>query len=57
MRKWKEDASGKFGLHIRKRFFTERVVSHWNRLPREVIMAPSLSELREHLDDALNHIV
>ncbi|KAK4806176.1 hypothetical protein QYF61_001099 [Mycteria americana] len=46
---------GKFRLAIRKRFFTERVVSHWNRLPREVVMAPSLSEFKEHVDDALNH--
>ena len=48
---------GKFSLDITKRFFTERVVGHWNRLPTEVAMAPSLSEFKERLDDALNHMV
>ncbi|KAK4810720.1 hypothetical protein QYF61_007694 [Mycteria americana] len=48
---------GKSTLDIKKRFFTERVVGHWNRLPREVVTAPSLSEFKEHLDDALNHMV
>ena len=47
----------KFTLGIRKRFFMEKVVSHWNRLPRAVVMAPSLSELKEHLDNALSHMV
>ena len=48
---------GKFRLDIRKMFFTERVVSPWNRLPREVVMAPSLSEFKEHLDDVLSRVV
>ena len=45
---------GKFRLDIRKRFFTERVIGHRNRLPKEVVAAPSLSELKEHLDNALS---
>ncbi|KFQ89816.1 hypothetical protein N337_07850, partial [Phoenicopterus ruber ruber] len=43
---------GKFRLDIRKRFFTEMVVGHWNMVPSEVVTAPSLSEFKEHLDDA-----
>ncbi|KAK4823017.1 hypothetical protein QYF61_024819, partial [Mycteria americana] len=50
------DAWGKFRSDIRKRFFIGRVISHWNRPPREVVRAPSLSEFKEHLDDALSHM-
>jgi len=45
------------GLDIRKRFFTERMAGHWGRLPSELVMAPSLSEFKERLDDGLSHMV
>ena len=48
---------GRFRLDIRKRFFAGRAVAHWNRLPREAVTAPSLSEFKRHLDCALSHMV
>ncbi|KFW68859.1 hypothetical protein AS28_07535, partial [Pygoscelis adeliae] len=47
----------RFRLDIRKKFFTMRVVRYWNRLPREVVDAPSLEVLKARLDGALSNLV
>ncbi|KFW83754.1 hypothetical protein N305_03334, partial [Manacus vitellinus] len=47
----------RFRLDIRKKFFTVRVVRHWNRLPREAVDAPSLEVLKARLDGALSNLV
>ncbi|KFP11696.1 hypothetical protein Z169_06862, partial [Egretta garzetta] len=48
---------GRFRLDIRKKFFTMRVVKHWNRLPREVVEVPSLGTLKARLDGALSNLI
>ncbi len=34
-----------------------RVVEHWNRLPREVVDAPSLETFKARLDEALSNLI
>ncbi|PKU43855.1 hypothetical protein llap_5827 [Limosa lapponica baueri] len=47
----------RFRLDIRNKFFTMRVVEHWNRLPTEVVEAPSLEIFKVRLDKALGNLV
>ena len=47
----------RFRLDVRKKFFTQRVVRHWNELPREAVGAPSLEEFKATLDGALGSLV
>ena len=44
-------------LANRRKFFTQRVVTHLNRLPKDVVDAPSLEAFTARLDVALGSLV
>ncbi|KFZ57187.1 hypothetical protein N321_07865, partial [Antrostomus carolinensis] len=48
---------GRSWLDIRRKFFTQRVVRHWNRLPREVVNDPSPEAFKARLDGALGSLI
>jgi len=44
-------------LDIKRKFFTQRLVTHCNMLPKEVVDAPSLEAFKARLDVALGSLV
>ena len=48
---------GGLGWILGGSFSTQRVVTHWHRLPREVVDAPSLQASKARLDVALGSLV
>ena len=44
-------------LDIREKFFTVRMVRHWNRLPREEVEAWSGEAFEFRLDKALSNLI
>ena len=47
----------RFSSEIRKIFFSEGVVIHWNGLPKETVGSLSLEVLKEHVNMALRDMV
>jgi len=47
----------RFRLNIRRKFFSQKMVTHWNRLPKEAVDAPSLKASKARLDVALGSLV
>ncbi|KAK4831190.1 hypothetical protein QYF61_015922 [Mycteria americana] len=41
----------------KKKFYTIRVVRHWNRLSTEAVGAPSLEVVKVTLDGALSNLI
>ncbi|KAK4828797.1 hypothetical protein QYF61_000854, partial [Mycteria americana] len=47
---------GRFRLNIGKKFFTMRVVKHWNRLPRDIVAAPSLETYKYLIQTSFKYL-
>ncbi|KFV15593.1 hypothetical protein N340_05380, partial [Tauraco erythrolophus] len=48
---------GRFRSDTRRKFFTMRVVKHWNRLPREVVDVQPLETFKVRLVGPLSNLI
>ena len=44
-------------MDIRRKFFTQRVVTHWNKLPKEVVNVPTLEAFKAMVEVTLGSLV
>ena len=44
-------------LDVKRTFFTQRVVGHWHRLPREAVESLSLEVFKKHVGMVLRDTV
>ena len=47
----------RFRLDKKKKYFEMRVVRRWNRLPRDVVDAPSMEPFKARLDQSLDNLI
>lgn len=47
----------RFRLHVREKFFIQRVMRHGQRLPREVVDTPYMEKFQARLDRVLSYLL
>lgn len=47
----------RFKSDIRKNLFSEKMIKHWNRLPRKVVEPPPMEVFKERVDVAQSDTV